>query len=318
MNPKISIVLPAYKKRFLANSIQSILNQTYKNYERIIVNDCSPEDLDSICNSFVDDRIQYYKNSNNMGGKDLIKCWNHCIQYATGEYLILASDDDIYEEEFLETMVELSQKRPEVNLIRSRVQIIDSKGKVIKKENKLPEFITQEEYIYRRIQNGFNMCVPNFMFKLSTFIKEGGFYSLPSAWHSDEVTSIKMSRKGVLNTQNILFNFRMSGENISSITNPQTCYYKIEASYLFYNWINTFLIDIKANNGFQKYSYSEIQDKYIAFIHNIIYSTLRRATFGTIFNVFTNKRYKSVITYYLQTKIIFSKIKSCLYQQAIE
>ena len=45
-----------------------------------------------------------------MGGKDLIKCWNHCIQYATGEYLILASDDDIYEEEFLETMVELSQK----------------------------------------------------------------------------------------------------------------------------------------------------------------------------------------------------------------
>ena len=56
------------------------------------------------------------------------------------------------------------------------------------------------------------MCVPNFMFKLSTFIKEGGFYSLPSAWHSDEVTSIKMSRKGVLNTQNILFNFRMSGE----------------------------------------------------------------------------------------------------------
>ena len=115
MNPKISIVLPAYKKRFLANSIQSILNQTYKNYELIIVNDCSPEDLDSICNSFVDDRIQYYKNSNNMGGKDLIKCWNHCIQYATGEYLILASDDDIYEEEFLETIVELSQKRPEVN-----------------------------------------------------------------------------------------------------------------------------------------------------------------------------------------------------------
>ena len=58
---KYSFVLPAYKAKYLKDAIDSILSQTYSQFELIIVNDASPEDLDSIIYSCQDDRIKYYK-----------------------------------------------------------------------------------------------------------------------------------------------------------------------------------------------------------------------------------------------------------------
>ena len=68
---KYSFVLPAYKARFFREAIESILNQTYSEFELIIVNDASPEDLDSIVNSYSDERIRYYRNKENIGGRDI-------------------------------------------------------------------------------------------------------------------------------------------------------------------------------------------------------------------------------------------------------
>ena len=62
---KFSITIPAYKRTYLQECIDSILGQTYTDFELIIVNDASPEDLDSIVNSFSDSRIRYYKNEKN-------------------------------------------------------------------------------------------------------------------------------------------------------------------------------------------------------------------------------------------------------------
>lgn len=93
---KYSFVLPAYKTGFIKEAIDSILEQTYKDFELIIINDASPEDLNSIVNTYCDERIRYYVNEKNVGGKDLVSQWNHCLQYAVGEYVILASDDDVY------------------------------------------------------------------------------------------------------------------------------------------------------------------------------------------------------------------------------
>ena len=127
---KYSFVLPAYKARFFREAIDSILAQTYKDFELIIVNDASPEDLDSIVNSYNDSRIRYYVNEQNIGGKDLVSQWNHCLEYAKGEYIILASDDDVYFPQYIEKMVALVQKYPEVNVFRPRVQRIDEKGEI--------------------------------------------------------------------------------------------------------------------------------------------------------------------------------------------
>lgn len=59
---KFSILIPAFKQQYLQECIESILAQTYRDFEIVIVNDASPEDLDSIVNSFTDFRIRYYVN----------------------------------------------------------------------------------------------------------------------------------------------------------------------------------------------------------------------------------------------------------------
>ena len=65
---KFSVTIPAYKSRYLREAIQSIASQTIDNWELIIVDDCSPEDIRSVVEPFMtDSRIRYYRNEKNCG-----------------------------------------------------------------------------------------------------------------------------------------------------------------------------------------------------------------------------------------------------------
>ena len=147
-NIKYSFVLPAYKRQFIKEAIDSILAQTYTNFELIIVNDASPEGLDEIIKSYNDNRISYYINEKNLGGKNLVKQWNHSISYAKGDYIILASDDDIYHSEYLATMDALVNKYPNTNVFRPRIQIIDGEGNSVRTESFMREHMSFPEFIY--------------------------------------------------------------------------------------------------------------------------------------------------------------------------
>lgn len=235
---KYSFVLPAYKAAFLRESIDSILNQTYKDFELIIVNDASPEDLTSIVNSYQDERIQYYVNEKNVGGTDLVAQWNHCITYAIGEYLILASDDDVYHPDYLEKMDVLVDKYPKVNIFRPRVQFINSVGDVSGKTNLLDEFISQVDFIFLRHQGEVLSGIPFYIFKRSELITNGGFINFPTAWFSDDATVIRLSNNGTVTHSEVLFSFRYSGINISSKpNNTEMLYKKVSATEAFYLWL---------------------------------------------------------------------------------
>ena len=121
----ISVGLPAYKTEFLERSIESILNQTYSDFELIIVDDHSPEDVKGIVNQFNDDRIRYFRNEKNLGMPYLTDNWNECLKYANGEYFVLFSDDDIYEPDFLEELMLLATKYPNTELFHCRVAVIN-------------------------------------------------------------------------------------------------------------------------------------------------------------------------------------------------
>lgn len=83
---KFSITVPAYKAQFLSECIDSILAQTYKNFELIIVNDASPQDLDSIVSQYDDPRIRYYKNKVGFGAEHVVGNWNKRLECTKNEY----------------------------------------------------------------------------------------------------------------------------------------------------------------------------------------------------------------------------------------
>ena len=71
-SPTFSFIMPAYKAKFLHKAIDSILKQTFHDFELVIVNDASPEQIKNIVNQFPDKRVRYEENKTNIGGKDLV------------------------------------------------------------------------------------------------------------------------------------------------------------------------------------------------------------------------------------------------------
>ena len=113
--PLVSFILPAYKRKHLKSAIDSIIAQTVQDFELVVVDDNSPENLADVVRC-CDVRIKYYRNARNIGGTDLVAAWNHAMKYAIGEWCVLASDDDEYLPDYLEEMLRLACKYPKCDL----------------------------------------------------------------------------------------------------------------------------------------------------------------------------------------------------------
>jgi len=106
-NDIVSIIVPTYNRRnFLPINLKSLLNQTYKNIEIIVVNDYG-EDVSDIINGFNDNRIKYIVNEKNLG---LAGSRNVGIQHSIGKWISTIDDDDGATEIFVETMLKVLDK----------------------------------------------------------------------------------------------------------------------------------------------------------------------------------------------------------------
>ena len=240
---KYSFVLPAFKNDYLKEAIDSILSQSYKDFELIIIDDASPYNLSSIINQYDDKRISFYKNETNIGGRNLVHNWNKCIQYAKGDYVILASDDDIYGPCFLEQINDRSEKYPQVDIIRARVCRIDSDGIITDIEQIYKPFMPFSEFVFYWSKGIIN-CIANYAFKRTASLDAGGFVDMPCAWYSDDITILNMSVNGIATTDDALFYFRTSDKSISWTFNKETIRKKWKANGMFYQWFNDTIIPL--------------------------------------------------------------------------
>lgn len=100
MNELVSIIMPSYNTGAnIGKSIESILNQSYENWELIIVDDCSTDETDSVVRAFQDSRIRYYKNEKNSGAA---VSRNRALREAKGKWIAFLDSDDLWEPEKLE------------------------------------------------------------------------------------------------------------------------------------------------------------------------------------------------------------------------
>lgn len=119
--------MPAYNaEEYIKESIESILNQTYRNFEFIIINDGSIDTTEEIVRSFNDPRITYLKNDGNIG---LSRSFNFGISKAQGKYIARMDSDDIAMETRLEIQVKYLQDNTHIDIIGSSVTLIDGKNK---------------------------------------------------------------------------------------------------------------------------------------------------------------------------------------------
>ena len=141
-NPKITVLMPAYNtEKYIADSIDSILSQTFEDFELLIINDGSTDKSENIILSFNDPRIRYIKNEQNMG---LTKVRNLGLELVRGEYIAMLDSDDIAHSTRLAKQVNFLDKNQTYGIIGTWVRLIDvnSRSTDVKwKNNLLPEEI---------------------------------------------------------------------------------------------------------------------------------------------------------------------------------
>ncbi|MDD7022585.1 MAG: glycosyltransferase [Aeromonadales bacterium] len=127
---KVSIIMPVYNvdKNYLIKAIQSILNQSYKNFELIIIDDGSKEDVNQLIHKFEDPRIYIYRNETNKG---VVEARNIGLKKSSGEFIAFMDSDDISLPIRLKDEVNLLIKNPDVGIVFSNARCINSQGKEI-------------------------------------------------------------------------------------------------------------------------------------------------------------------------------------------
>lgn len=151
---KVSIVLPTYNgAKYLRQSIDSCLNQTYKNIELIIVDDGSRDETPQIIRSYQDDRIKYIRHDKN---KRLPHALNTGFSKATGDYLTWTSDDNYYAADAIESMIVSLQTNKTVDFVYANYFIINDNGEILQSISAGPGKKLKEEncigpcFLYRR------------------------------------------------------------------------------------------------------------------------------------------------------------------------
>lgn len=130
-NPKVSVLIPAYNyAHYLSEAIDSVLGQTYKNFELIVVDNCSTDNTEEIVNNYAkhDTRIKFVRNQENIG---MYRNYNQALLLATGDYIKFLNADDKFEPTLLEKFVNILENDTTISVVTSCRQYFGSKNDVL-------------------------------------------------------------------------------------------------------------------------------------------------------------------------------------------
>jgi len=217
MNESIGIVLPTIgREKFLDISIASLLNQTAKCDEFLIFDNSISQNLKDISKYGEYKSITWIQSGKQLGP---IESWNKAILSSSCEYVVVAGDDDIFENNYLEEAKKIINKA-DLGFLKPYI--------VNENENLLSippfpeqEILTSDEFRYHRFHKKTSLFVPGAVFKKSIFEKVGGYEDsgLPSLYFSDDLLYFKMAclseKVGFSNVKS--WNYRVHSGQIGNV-----------------------------------------------------------------------------------------------------
>lgn len=126
--PEISIIMPTYnREKFIAEAISSVLNQTYSDYELIIVDDGSTDNTGQVVASFASPKIRYVP----LEHQGRSRARNHALSLAQGQYIAFLDSDDQFLPNKLEFQMYCMKNEPEIDMVYSSAITVDEKGEFL-------------------------------------------------------------------------------------------------------------------------------------------------------------------------------------------
>lgn len=215
--PRISVLMTAYNsEKYIGAAIESILNQTFSDFEFIIINDGSTDNTPKIIKEYAkkDKRIKFIDNKVNQG---LIAVLNQGIDLCQCEYIARMDSDDISLEQRFEKQIKYMDEHPECGVLGTSIKIF---GPSIKKDRfyKYPKQVKLLDFVLY----GNQVAHPTTMIRRSLLINNNLRYN-PQYKHAEDFAlwAEIVRYTEIHNLQEILFNYRWYGNNVSVIHNKE-------------------------------------------------------------------------------------------------
>lgn len=209
----ISVLMSAYNSQnYIREAIESVLSQTFINFEFIIINDGSTDDTEKIIQCFEDKRIKYFSQKNQGVSKSL----NRGLKIAQGKYIAKLDADDICFPNRLEKQFEFMENNPSYVVCGSFTEVIDENGEYIYTFKDLP---TNNEDLQKQFK--FKNCIvhSSSFYKRDLALKIGGYYEPIKHYFEDYMFFYNLIQKGkVFNFSEPLIKYRITPGSISSRT----------------------------------------------------------------------------------------------------
>lgn len=143
--PIVTVIIPTYNGAdYLGEAIQSVLDQTYPNFELIIVNDASPDNTSEVVKQFGDARLKYIVHQDNQGA---VAARDTGIQASSGDFIAFLDQDDLFHAEKLQTHVSFLEKHPDIGVTYNARFELDGSTELIREIWQPPPFVTLSDLI---------------------------------------------------------------------------------------------------------------------------------------------------------------------------
>lgn len=172
MNPKVSVIVPNYNHaRYLNQRIDSILNQTYQDFELILLDDCSTDNSREVLMSYKDNPHVSHIVFNEQNAGTAFRQWNKGVELAQGQYIWIAESDDWAKNDFLQTLMDILEKNPTLGLAYTHTYFMRN-GRAIWQTKEEEGTIVHKGEDFIKLKLAYGNCIENVsmsVFKKSLF-----------------------------------------------------------------------------------------------------------------------------------------------------
>ena len=245
----VSILMPVYNaEKHLAEAIESILNQSFTDFEFLIINDGSTDRSEDIILSFSDPRIRYIKNESNL---KLIKTLNKGIQLCTGKYIVRMDADDISHPERIQKQVEFMESNPEIGICGSWFEAF---GEV---ENAIVKYKETHDEIMTRMFYQCHFCHPSIIIRGEIFNELKMHFDENYSHAEDYEFYLRAAKKWKFhNLQEVLLKYRIHGESVSNKNKSIQIENSLKIKKQFFKELNTPIADVDLE-AFENLNYQD-------------------------------------------------------------
>ncbi|MBT7038657.1 MAG: glycosyltransferase, partial [Bacteroidetes bacterium] len=234
--PKVSVILPSYNhEKYLNEAIDSVLKQTFLDFDLILWDDASTDSSWSIIKGYSDTRIRAYKNKPEQRGFPSRRIIS---EFPTSDYIAIHHSDDIWEPEKLEKQVAYLDENPDVGAVFTRAKLIDEDGLLFEDKSHPYYSVFEEpnrtryEWLYHFFYKGNALCHPSVLIRKECY-QEVGLYRYGMAQLPDFDMWVRLAMKYEIHVMpEKLIRFRIHRDESNSSGNRSDTRIRIQFEYL--------------------------------------------------------------------------------------